>query len=126
MNDKMKYTYSAPTEEEKMYIKSVRSKYVKEEETPLDRLTRLDKKVKNEPTIIALVLGVLGLLIFGTGMTMILEWGLMLLGIVVALIGVLPIIVAYPIYKKVLGKNMDKYGDEIVKLTDQLLSEQQP
>ena len=108
MNDKMKYTYSAPTEEEKMYIKSVRSKYVKEEETPLDRLTRLDKKVKNEPTIIALVLGVLGLLIFGTGMTMILEWGLMLLGIVVALIGVLPIIVAYPIYKKVLGKNMDK------------------
>ena len=50
----------------------------------------------------------------------------MLLGIVVALIGVLPIIVAYPIYKKVLGKNMDKYGDEIVKLTDQLLSEQQP
>lgn len=126
MSDKFNFKYTAPTEEERKEIDSIRRQYApkEQEETKLERVRRLDALVKSVPTICALVLGVLGTLIFGLGLTMILEWSIMLWGIVLMVLGSVPISVSYPVYKKVLKKYKNRYGEEILRLSEELLNEE--
>ncbi len=126
MSNQFSYKYSAPTDEERKEIDSIRKRYVPEEqvETKMDKLRRLDGIVKNSATVTSLCFGVIGTLIMGTGMTMVLELGIVAWGIVVGIIGVGILSVAYPVYKAVLRSKKKKYGDIIIKLTEELLSEQ--
>ena len=126
-DNKFTYTYSAPTEEERREIDSIRQRYVKQErneESKLERLRKLDGKVRNPATIIALVFGIVGLLTFGFGLTSVLEWNLWTEGIVLMIVGFIPVALAYPIHGLILARNRKKYGDEIIKLTDELLSDE--
>jgi len=126
MNEHFNYTYSAPTEEERKEIDSIRRQYSatpKKQETKLERLRRLDSTVKNTAVIISLCLGVAGVLIFGLGMTMILEWKLIPLGCIAAGIGSIPAALAYPTYKRLIKKGKEKYGEEILTLSNQLLNQ---
>ena len=125
MNDKFSYKYIAPTEEERKEIDSIRRQYASQEkeETKLERLRRLDALVKNTAIIWSLVLGVLGTLIFGLGLTMILEWQILPWGIVLMVIGSVPIAIAYPVYKTVLKKYKNRYGEEILRISEELLNE---
>ena len=124
MNDKFNYKYVAPTEEERKEIDSIRRQYAPQSQTEskLDRLRRLDSIVKNTAIIWSLVLGVLGTLIFGLGLTMILEWQILPWGIVIMAIGSVPIAIAYPVYKTVLKKYKNRYGEEILRLSKELLN----
>ena len=125
MSNQFNFRYTAPTEEERKEIDSIRRQYAPQEktETKLERLRRLDSLVKNTAIIWSLVLGVLGCLIFGLGLTMILEWDILLWGIILMAIGSVPMAVAYPIYRLVLNKGKAKYGDEILRLSEELLNE---
>lgn len=125
MNDNFKYTYSAPTEEERREIESIKNQYMpkQQKEATLEKLKKLDAKVKNIPVCIALVLGIVGTLIFGLGLTLILEWNLVVWGVVVAVVGCVPSGLAYPIYNKTYNKLKQKYGAEIIKLSDDLLNQ---
>ena len=122
--NKYSYTYSAPTEAEKKEIDSIRRQYEpkSEKETKLNRLRRLDSSVKNPPQIVALILGIIGLLIFGLGFTTVLEWGHTLLGIIIAVFGIVPMALALPAYKKIYAKQKAKHSEEILKLTKELLN----
>ncbi len=124
MSNQFNFRYSAPTQEERKEIDSIRRQYTNEKktETKLERLRRLDSIVKNTATIWALVVGVLGTLIFGLGLSMILEWNIIVWGIVLMAIGSIPISIAYPIYIKLLRKGKEKYGDEILRLSEELLN----
>jgi uncharacterized membrane protein len=126
-DNKFSYTYSAPTEEERREIDSIRQRYVKQErneESKLERLRKLDGKVRNPATIIALVFGIVGLLTFGLGLTSVLEWNLWTEGIVLMIVGFIPVALAYPIHGLILARNRKKYGDEIIKLTEELLMDE--
>ena len=125
MSTQFNFRYTAPTEEERKEIDSIRRQYSPQEqtETKLERLRRLDSLVKNTAIIWSLVLGVLGCLIFGLGLTMILEWDILLWGIILMVIGSVPMAVAFPIYNKLLKKGKEKYGDEILRLSEELLNE---
>jgi hypothetical protein len=79
--------------------------------------------VKNTAIIWSLVLGVFGCLIFGLGLTMILEWNIYFWGIALMVIGSAPMAVAYPVYKALLQKYKNRYGEEIVRLSEELLNE---
>ena len=69
-----------------------------------------------------LTLGVIGTLLFGTGLTFFLEWThLWYLGIPFALAGLVIVILTYPIYLKVLKKYKAKYGEEIIRISNELL-----
>ena len=120
-----KYTYSAPTEEERLEIESIKRQYEPKEktETKLDKLRNLDKKVKIFPLILSLTFGIVGTLVFGLGLTLVLEWNRIILGIIVATLGLIPISIAYPTYSIIYRKNKEKYADEIIKLSDELLNE---
>lgn len=125
MRDKFNYTYSAPTEEERREIESIRSAYTGGEHArKLERLRSLNKHVRNMPKCVALTLGVVGVLIFGLGMTMSLEWSVLAGGVAVAALGVLPMAFAAPAYNLVLKREKEKHKEEIVRLSEELLNEQ--
>ena len=120
------YNYIAPTSEERKEIESIRNTYAKRSASneKLDQLRRLDFKVRNTPIILALVLGVVGILTFGVGLTMMLEWNMLVWGIVVSIVGLIPVAFAYPTYLKSNKVLRDKYSQQIIKLSDELLNEE--
>lgn len=121
---KFKYSYVAPTQNERREIEDIKRRYGEEprEKSKIERLRELDGKVKRTPAIWSLSLGVIGTLVFGLGLTMILKWKILVWGIVVMLAACAPIAAAYPVYNAVFSRNKAKYGAEIVKLSDELLN----
>ena len=123
-----KYTYSAKEQDE---IKRIRQKYMVQEEDGMTRLRKLDAKVNSKATMMSLVLGIIGALVMGTGMSLIMtdlseNFGMtvmegMLIGVVVGLIGMILVALAYPIYKKVLKSQREKIAPEIFRLSEELL-----
>ncbi len=124
------YTYSAKEQEE---IKKIRERYVPQE-TELDKmeqLRRLDASVTQKGTIPALVVGILGALIMGTGMSLIMtEFGAILgslanyampIGIALGVVGMVLIALAYPLYNRITKKERERVAPEIIKLTDELM-----
>lgn len=126
MEESFKYEYSAPTIEEKKLIKSIKEQYMPKDnnQKKIDLLKSLDNKVKSIPMIFGLSFGVIGVLLFGTGLTFFLEWtDLFVIGIPFSLIGTILMLLAYPIYKKVLNNFKNKYGKQIIDLSNELLNE---
>lgn len=127
MADKFEYKYSAPTQEERKEIDSIRTKYLPQQKTDskLDRLRKLDQKVKSISESVGISLGVIGLLLFGTGMCFFLEWtNIWYIGIPFSIVGIVIISITYYIYKITLNKLKNKYKEEIIELSNELLSEE--
>lgn len=124
-SDKFSYTYSAPTEEERREIEDIRRAYAPatESEDKLTKIRTLNERATRPARIAALTLGIGGILLFGLGMSMTLAWELIAGGIVVAAIGMLATIVANPVRRVLLKLGKQKYGAEILRLTDELLGE---
>lgn len=121
--DKFDYIYSAPTEDERREIESIKKQYAAEPKRPkLEELRNLNKRVTRPPKITGLVAGIAGALIMGTGMAMAIEWNLMVWGVVVGAAGMVLVGVAYPIYRVMLKRNKRKYGGQILELSNQLLN----
>lgn len=116
------YSYTALTQTEKQEIETIKAKYeTHESSAEVLELKKLDNKVKRTPRAVALTIGILGTLIFGTGFSMILEWNLMLLGSIVSIFGIILVIIAYPIYNHLRSRLKKKYGKKIIKLSEQIL-----
>lgn len=126
-NDRFEYTYAAPTKDERKEVEEIRKYYATSEmEDKLTRLRKLDDKAKMPPMLWSLSLGIIGTLIFGGGMSMVMllsQWYFILCGVLLALVGLGPIAFAYPMYKKVSKKCKDKYGEEILRLSEEILNE---
>lgn len=113
------YTYSAKEQEE---IKKIREKYAPKEADKMEQLRRLDAGVTQKGTVVSLVVGIIGALILGTGMSMYMVWTeLFVLGIIVGIVGIAVVSAAYPIYSYVTKKEREKIAPEIIRLTDELI-----
>ncbi|MBQ4625471.1 MAG: hypothetical protein IJB51_13095 [Clostridia bacterium] len=128
-NECFQYTYSAKEQEE---IRSIRKKYAApEEEDKMARLRRLDGAATQKATMLALIFGVVGALVMGSGMSLAMtEIGVllglpqnlgMLIGIPVGLVGIGLVSAAYPVYNRTLKRERKKLAPEIIRLTDELL-----
>ena len=123
-----KYTYSAKEQDE---IKRIRQKYQSQEEDGMTKLRKLDASATSKATVIALVLGIVGTLILGTGMSFIMTdlpailgmTGMtnMIVGIIAGVLGIILVALAYPVYSKVLKREREKIAPEIIKLSDELM-----
>ena len=124
--EKFNYTYSAPTERERREIEDIRRQYAQEDACAdkLQRLRRLNARVRNTAMCVALSLGVAGVLLFGLGMSLTLVWEQFAAGIVLSAVGIVPMILANPVYNFVLKQCKSKYGKEILRLSDELLNGQ--
>ena len=114
------YTYSA---KEQAKIREIRSKYLPKEENKMEQIQRLDASVTQKATMYAIIVGVVGTLLFGTGlsccMTQTGKW--FAVGIPVGLAGLLVLATAYPLYNHVVQKERKRIAPEILRLTDELL-----
>jgi hypothetical protein len=61
-----KYTYSAKEQDE---IKRIRQKYQVREEDGMSKLRKMDAKVSQKATVVSLILGIVGALVMGSGMS---------------------------------------------------------
>jgi len=114
------FTYSGRESEE---VRKIREKYLPKREDNLEKLRRLDKSATEKGTIWSLVLGILGTLILGGGMSMCLVWTdtLLIPGIAVGIVGIVMLSLAYPVYKAVTEKERQRIAPEILRLSDELL-----
>lgn len=120
-NESFEYTYSAPEQEE---IRRIREKYLPrdEREQKLERLRRLDASVTQKATVASIAMGTVSALVLGVGMCCCLVWtDLFVPGIVIGIVGILGIVLAYPLYKTVAKKERARVAPEILKLSEELI-----
>lgn len=119
-NKSFSYTYSANQQNE---VKRIREKYVPKEVDKMEQLRNLDRSVTQKAMAYSLVVGVIGALIMGLGMSCAMVWkGVMFIpGIVIGLIGICGVSAAYPVYIRTLNKEREKIAPEVIRLTDELM-----
>ena len=119
------FTYSAAQQQE---VEAIRKKYLPREEDKMEQLRRLHAIPTQKAQACAIVLGVIGTLILGTGMSLAMtELGAalgvlaMVIGIVVGIVGMVLVGLAYPVYNRVLKTERQRIAPEILRLTDELM-----
>ena len=129
-NKGFQYTYSAKEQAE---LKRIREKYTPPTETEdkIERLRRLDASVTQKAQAVALIFGVIGALILGTGMSLCMtdfaqilgshRDMAMVVGIPVGLVGGVLAALAYPMYNLIVKRERKKIAPEIIRLTDELM-----
>lgn len=115
------YTYSAAMQKE---IEEIRKKYLPKEEDKMETLRRMDREAEKPGMMTSITVGTIGSLFLGVGMCCTMIWGaatwIFVLGVVIGLLGVVIILPAYPIYKKITKKQREKIADQILELTKEL------
>lgn len=124
-DNKFRYKYSAPTENERREVEEIQKQYLTDGcgDDKLMRLRKLNARVKNISMCVSLSCGVIGLLLFGAGMSLVLAFENVAAGIVVSVVGLFPMAAAHPVYNFVLKKCKKKYGEEILRLSEEILNE---
>lgn len=124
------YTYSA---EEQKEIQNIRKKYetTSEREDKMEQLRRLDASATSKATVAALVVGIIGTLILGFGMSFAMSdlsnmLGIhqdigMILGIIIGVVGIISVCLAYPLYNRTLKKERERIAPEILRLSEELM-----
>lgn len=116
------YTYSASQQDE---IQRIRKKYLPPEEDKMEQLRRLDQSATKKGTRISIVVGVLGALLLGLGMSCTMVWmeQWFFPGIVIGVAGIACIAAAYPLYVRITRKEREKLAPRILELTEELAEE---
>lgn len=115
---------------DKIYAESIANEYSAKNDSKVVALKKLDKKVKEIPRILAAVIGIFSTLVLGTGMCFTMGAigngtdGAFIFGIVLGIIGIIGMIVNYPIYKRVLETRKEKYAGDIIRLANDIVHEQ--
>lgn len=124
------FTYSAKQQDE---IKAIRKKYAEPRETEdkMSLLRSLDAGVTRKATTVSLVVGIIGALIMGIGMSLAMSELSQILGeyqslampvgIIIGAVGIVLVSLAYPLYNRVVKKEREKIAPEILRLTDELM-----
>lgn len=124
------YTYSASEQAE---LKKIRDKYTPptKNDDKLARLRRLDASVTKTAQAVALILGIIGILVMGLGMSLCMsnlgeifgpnKMFAMLFGIAIGIVGIIIMSLAYPIYNVIVKAKRKKLAPQIIQLADELL-----
>ncbi len=107
----------------------IRKKYLPAADDKMARLRALDAGVTRKGTVVSLIVGIVGALLLGVGMCLIMtELGAVLgtltaflLGIAVGAVGIVGVILAYPVYQAITARERTRRAPEILRLTEELL-----
>ena len=114
-------------------VEKIRTKYVEKKDSSLDELRKLDRKVKAPAEVFAYIFGSISALIMGAGMSLVMTDVANMLGlgdmtvpgIAVGVVGMVLAIVNYPIYKGILNSRKKKYSEQVIALSNKILSEEE-
>lgn len=115
--------------DQEFLVQKIRTQYMEKEQTELDELKALDKKVKTPVNVFSYVFGSISAIIMGSGMSFIMtdlgeSLGMgdaTLPGVIIGVIGLVLAVMNYPLYKKLLASRKEKYAARIIALSDKLL-----
>jgi uncharacterized membrane protein YccF (DUF307 family) len=124
-NQSFTYTYSAQQQQE---VEAIRKKYLPREEDKMEKLRKLHSIPTAKARSASLILGIVGALLLGTGMSLCMTdlgaalgiWA-MIFGILVGIVGLVLAALAYPVYNRVLKSERQRIAPEILQLTEELL-----
>lgn len=116
--------------DQEFLVQKIRTQYTEKEHTELDELKELDQKVKRPANVFAYIFGSISAIIMGSGMSLVMTdigttigmENAMVPGIVIGVVGMLMAIINYPIHKSVLASRRKKYAEQIMKLSDKIMS----
>lgn len=116
--------------DQEFMVQKIRTQYTEKENTQLDALKALDAKVKRPVNVFAYVFGSLSAIIMGSGMSLVMTdlgqvigvENTMATGVVIGVVGMILALVNYPIYKKMLASRKEKYAEQILKLSDEIMA----
>lgn len=114
------YNYSSSQQAE---IKKIREKYIPKQEDKMEQLRRLDEGAAKPGMIAALVVGIIGALVLGIGMSCTMVWAdtMFIPGIAIGIAGIVCVAAAYPLYSYITKRQRKKLAPEIIRLTDELM-----
>lgn len=120
-NNTFTYQYSAARNKE---VENIRRRYMLQEESKLERLKNLDRKVQSAGIIESLGFGIIGALMFGIGMCFGLDvfCGVDWLTVLFCVLGGIIMIPAYPMYKHIARKTKAALTPEILRLSDEIMN----
>ena len=127
---KMKEVIIMNKNDQAFLVEKIRTQYTEKEATELDALRALDSKVKRPANVFGYTFGSIAAIVMGAGMSLVMTdigatVGIsdpMLPGIVIGVVGMLMALVNYPICKKILASRKKKYADEIIAISDKIMS----
>lgn len=116
--------------DKEVMVEKIREQYTEKGVSRLDELKALDARVKRPAKVFGYVFGTVGALVMGAGMSLIMTdigtaidmQNSMNAGIVLGVAGMLMVIINYPLYKKLLKMRRKEYAEEIMKLSDEVIS----
>lgn len=116
--------------DEEFLVQKIRTQYTEKEHRQLDVLKGLDAKVRRPATVFAYTFGSISAIIMGSGMSLIMTdigesigmESVMTPGLIIGIVGMFMAIINYPIYKGILSSRRKKYADEIMRLSDKIMS----
>lgn len=115
---------------DKIYAEHIANEYAPKQTSKVKALKRLDAKAKSPANIFAYTFGIVSSLILGTGMSLamgVIGGGtplMITLGIVIGCVGIVGVIVNFPIYKKIMTNAKNKYASDIIKLANEIVNEE--
>ena len=118
--------------DQQFMAQKIRTQYMEKTPSELDALRELDAKVKRPANVFAYIFGSISAIIMGAGMSLVMTDigstigmdSTMIPGIVIGVVGMIMVLVNYPIYKGILNSRKKKYGAEILKLSDKIMNKQ--
>lgn len=108
----------------------IRAQYMEQQPSDLDELRELDEDVKRPANVFAYVFGSISAVIMGGGMSLVMTdigaalgiSNTMLPGIIIGIVGMVMALINYPIYKNILASRKAKYADQILALSERIMS----
>lgn len=112
---------------EKDYKKaqSIRRGYLTREENKMEQLQRLDSRVKLPGRVVGGILGTIGALVMGAGMSLVMVWENMTLGLALGIPGLAVLLSAFLVAYLVTSSRRKKYAAEIMRLSDAVMDEKE-
>ena len=117
--------------DQEFLVQKIRTQYTEKENTRLEELKALDRKVKKPANVFAYVFGTVSAIVMGCGMSLVMtdigtQLGMtetMMPGIAIGVTGLVLALFTYPIYKRILASRKKQYAPQIIALSDKLMKD---
>ena len=109
------------SERDQKKAEGIRRQYVSREENKMEQLQKLDSKVKLPGKIVGSILGVIGALVMGAGMSLVMVWGNMAMGLALSIPGLAVLLLGFLAYYLITGSRKKKYAAEIMRLSGDVM-----
>ena len=118
--------------DQQFMAQKIRTQYMEKTPSELDALRELDAKVKRPANVFAYTFGSISAIVMGAGMSLVMTdigatlgiASALIPGIVIGALGLGMALLTYPMYKKILDRRKEKYGAEILALSDKIMNKQ--